>query len=102
MDLSSSAIQRTWYAIAPDGTEGPVTFQVGLPIEQPDGEWGVRVSLGDIEPTIPFIFGVDGWQAVVLGMRFISARVSDLSERGWHFFWVKGGDSAGPSDLNFD
>jgi hypothetical protein len=76
-----------------------VTFRVGLPLQEPGGEWGVEVSLGGIEPSPGKIFGEDGWQAVALGMRFVAARVADLSERGWQFLWSKGGEPASAADL---
>src|SRR4051812_11268602 len=86
MSSPAQAIERTWYAVAPNsGGEGPITFRVGLPQREPGGEWGVEISLGGIEPNPGKIFGEDGWQAVALGMRFIAARVADFSQRGWRF-----------------
>ena len=92
-------IERTWHAVAPNGTaEGAVTFRVGSPIRQPAGEYGVLVSFDPIEPQRT-IFGVDERQAVSLGMQFLAARVSDLSARGWQFFWRKDGVRTTPDDL---
>lgn len=93
-------IQRTWYAVSPNGdAEGPITFGVGLPLPEPDSGWAVEVSLGGIEPDPRKIFGEDGWQAVALGMRFVTARLADFSERGWRFYWSKGGEPASVEDL---
>ena len=103
MSFPESCIERTWYAVAPDGGgEGPVTFGVGMPRQEPGGEWSVLVSLGGIEPGPLKIFGMDGWQAVRLGMRFIAARLSDQSNRGWQFFWEKDGERASAEDLASD
>jgi hypothetical protein len=93
------AIERTWHAIAPEGSsEGPVTFSVGPPQREPGGEWSVVVRLDTLDPTPRKIFGVDGWQATALGMQFVAAQVRGFSERGWQFFWSKGGDRAGTED----
>ena len=100
MKVGASAIERTWHAVAPNGGgEGPVTFSVGMPRQEPGGEWGVLVSLGAIDGPPRKLFGEDGWQAVALGMRFVVARVTDLSERGWRFYWNKGGEPVGADDL---
>ena len=94
------AIERTWYAVAPNGGgEGPVTFRIGLPQPQPGGGWGVEVTLGGLERDPGKIFGEDGWQAVALGMRFIAVRVADFTERGWQFSWTKGGETTSAEDL---
>jgi hypothetical protein len=99
MSTESAICERTWHAVAPDnGGEGPVTFAIAAPRQQPTGEWGVAVSFGGIEPPV-WIFGEDSWQAVDLGMRFVAARVEDLCEKGWAFFCTKGGARANPADL---
>ena len=99
MSSDSAAIDRTWYAVSPSGEGQSVTFGVGLPVQEPGGEWSVVVRLEPIEAGSRKIFGVDGWQAVALGMRFVAARVSDLSARGWNFFWTEGGEAASADDL---
>lgn len=100
MTSPASAIERTWYAVSPNGgAEGPVTFGLSLPRQEPDRGWVVEVSLGGIEPDPRKIFGEDGWQAVALGMRFVAARLADFSDRGWQFYWSKGGELASVEDL---
>lgn len=101
MDTSPLAIARTWYAVAPEaGGEGAITVGLDLPRQQSGGDWGVRVSLGGLEPDPAGpIFGVDGWQAVGLGMKFIAARLVDFADRGWRFYWTKGGELATVEDL---
>src|SRR5688500_6150225 len=94
MPSELSAIERKWFAIAPDGSESDVTLRVGMPVHEVDGEWSVLVSLGPIDGEPRKVFGLDSWQAVGLGMRFIAARVQDFSERGWQFFWERGGERA--------
>ena len=94
------AIERTWYAVAPAGEGMWVTLSVGVPIRERGGEWSAVVSLGAIEPGARKIFGEDGWQAVALGVRFIAARVTDFSERGWQFFWREGGERASVEDIH--
>jgi hypothetical protein len=99
MTSPQPCVERTWHAVAPNGTgEGAVTFRVGSPKREPAGEYGVVVSFDPIEPQRT-IFGVDERQAVSLGMRFLAARVADLSERGWQFFWRKDGERASADDL---
>jgi hypothetical protein len=101
MTSPSQAIERTWYAVRPNADgEGPVILRVGLPEREAGGEWGVEVSLAGLDSGVRKIFGVDGWQAVALGMRFIAARVADSSEQGWQFYWSKGGEPVHAKDLH--
>jgi hypothetical protein len=96
MDTPRTAIERTWYAVAPNGLgEGLVTIGVEVPRQQSSGDWGVRVSLGGLEPDPAGpIFGIDGWQAVSLGMKFVAARLVDFADRGWRFYWSQDGELA--------
>lgn len=99
MASPESGIERSWHAVAPNGTgEGAVTFRVGSPRREPAGEYAVVVSFDPIEPHRT-IYGVDERQAISLGMRFLAARVADLSERGWQFFWRKNGERTTADDL---
>ena len=92
-------IERTWHAVAPGGAQTTVTLRVGPPAREGSGDWAVEVSLDGLEPGARKIFGVDGWQAADLGMRFIADRVVDFSDRGWHFFRERGGEPASAKDL---
>jgi hypothetical protein len=94
-----TAAERTWFAVAPDGTEHEVVLRVGVPTLEPGGEWRAPVSLGALESRIHNIAGVDAWQAVTLAMRFAATRVSHFAEEGWLFYWDHGGDPASPSEL---
>ncbi|WP_428001868.1 hypothetical protein [Acidovorax sp.] len=97
---TAQAIERIWYAIAPNGSgEGPVVLRVGMPHQEPDGDWSVLVGLSTLDGPPRKIFGVDGWQAAALGMRFVASLACDLEERGWRFYWSKGGESASAEDL---
>jgi len=99
MTIVPIAAERTWFAIAPDGTEHDVVLQVSAPTQQPDGGWSVSVSLGALEADVRNIFGVDSWQAISLGMRFAAMRANDFADNGWKFFWERGGDPASSSDI---
>jgi hypothetical protein len=99
MSLNSSAIERLWHAEAPTGEKCPVTLSVSSPRLEPDGPWFVVVSMVGLEDDALKIYGEDGWQAVVLGMRFIATRIEDYSSRGWRFTWGAGGESVGAGDL---
>jgi len=74
--MTRGGIERTWHAVAPSGAEMTVTLRVGAPAPEGSGDWAVEVSLDGLEPGARKIFGVDGWQAVDLGMRFIADRVA--------------------------
>src|SRR6187402_272223 len=93
MSNIAPAIERNWYATTPQGDGVAVRFGVGFPLRKPTGEWSASVSLDGLESATT-IFGEDGWQAVALGMTFIASRVSDYEERGWLFYWSKGGEPA--------
>jgi hypothetical protein len=100
MNTSEPAIERMWYAVAPDGAgEGLVVLRVGMPRQEPGGEWGVFVELSPVDGPPRKILGEDGWQAVALGMRFVASRAADLESGGWQFYWTQGGDPTGAKDL---
>jgi hypothetical protein len=86
-------IERSWFAIAPDGGEFEVVLCVAAPVREIGGGWSASASLAPLEDSRK-IYGEDGWQAVGLAMQFLGARVRDYSSRGWKFFWSKGGEEA--------
>lgn len=98
--LRSQAAERTWFAISPDGSERDVVIRVGVPTHEAGGEWRAVVSLDGLEDREYAIAGVDAWQAVRLAMRFAAARVLDFAERGWRFYWERGGDLATARELD--
>lgn len=93
------AAERTWFAVAPDGTEHFVVLRIEAPTLQPGGEWLAPVSLGALEARAHNIAGADAWQAVALAMHFAATRVGHFAEDGWRFYWDRGGDQASPSEL---
>jgi len=92
-------VKRTWFAIAPDGGHHEVDLIVGPPTQRSSGDWAVRVSLGVVEPRPTEIYGVDSWQAMNLGMRFIGRLLESAEKEGWQFYWNSGGERASPGDL---
>jgi len=99
MTSHTVAMERTWFAIAPDGTEHDLKIWVGLPTQAPRGEWRSTVSLGALESRNHSIAGIDSWQAILLAMSFAATRVGHFAEDGWKFYWERGGDVASPGDL---
>ena len=98
--MESFAAERTWFAVAPDGTEHQVILRVGIPVLAPSGEWWAAVSLGALEPPrAQRIAGLDAWQAMHLAMRFVATRVGHFADDGWQFYWERGGERAAPSEL---
>ena len=70
-------------------------------MREPSGDWSVMVNLAGLEHDPYKIFGMDSWQAAALGMKFVASRVGDFSERGWKFFWERGGECASSEELGF-
>jgi hypothetical protein len=99
MSIDAIAIERTWFAISPDGAEHDVVLRIGVPTHMPEGEWRTAVSLGALESRTHAIVGIDPWQAVSLAMRFVATRVAHFAEDGWQFYWERGGELASPSEL---
>jgi hypothetical protein len=99
MNTPALAAERTWFAVAPDGTESEVTITVGIPTPGTHGGWSAAVSLGALEARTHSITGVDSWQAICLAMSFAATRVGHFAEDGWKFYWERGGDIASAEDL---
>jgi hypothetical protein len=94
MDTSSHSIKRAFHAISPSGEERLCELSVDLPLAKPGGEWGAVVNIEGLEARSHEIFGVDAWQAVQLGMRFLATRLENFESDGWRYFWEVGGEQA--------
>jgi hypothetical protein len=92
-------VEREWLAVAPDGTERRLVLRIGNLSRQPTGDWAADVSLTGVEPRTYRIHGIDTWQAVHEGMRFAAARIRNLEENGWAFYFERGDQKASASDL---
>nr|WP_295778863.1 hypothetical protein [Rhodoferax sp.] len=101
MSSQVTVIERKWFVIAPDASGCEVALQVGVPSQEQTGDWSVVVSLVGLEFGSHKIYGVDSWQATILGMKFASSRVRDFSARGWQFYWEQGGEPATQLELGF-
>jgi hypothetical protein len=96
----SSYVDRKWYAISPEKSGRNVHLRIELAGgAEPSGEWRVTVNFDGLEIRTHTLFGVDKWQALAIGMRFVAARVRHFDETGWQFFWSAGGERATVSDL---
>jgi hypothetical protein len=99
MDTSSHSIKRAFHAISPSGEERHCELSVDLPCAKPEGEWGAVVRIEGLEARSREIFGVDAWQAVQLGMRFLATRLEHFESHGWRYFWELGGEQASAANL---
>ena len=93
------AAERTWFAVASDGTEHEVVVSIGVPAKADRGEWRCVASIGCLESASHSIAGIDSWQAISLAMRFAASRLGHFAENGWQFYWERGGELATPEDL---
>jgi hypothetical protein len=87
--------ERRLVALFPDGGPVPVCLRVGRPAPHPKGDSvcpvqaeGLRLWEGPGE-----VFGVDSWQALTLGLRFLQSMLAAETERGAVFHW-EGGERA--------
>ncbi|WP_139350605.1 hypothetical protein [Rhodanobacter sp. B04] len=99
MSTELFAAERTWFAVAPDGTEHDAVLRIGVPTHAPGGEWRAVVSLRPMESRSHPIAGVDAWQATCLAIHFAATRVGHFAEDGWQFYWERGGKPASPEGL---
>ncbi|MFG6414598.1 DUF6968 family protein [Roseateles sp. DC23W] len=99
MPQSDFAAERTWFAVAPDGTEHDFVITIGVPVLGERGEWRSSVTMELVDPKARSIAGMDSWQAIRLAMSFASTRLSHFAEQGWKFYWERGGELATAEDL---
>ena len=94
------AVRRFWWVDQPDHQ---LVVSIGKPQETPGGagEFYCPVQVtgfGDDESVQP-IFGVDGFQAVELALRFIGHRLTDInSKNGGRLRWEFGDDGRIPKE----
>ena len=99
MAVRPSHIERTWFAISPDGAEHELTFRVGYPEPRPEGDWVTSVSLGALEQNSFQIHGMDSWQAMEQGMKHVAVVARHHQSKGWRYLWERGGEEAAPAEL---
>src|SRR5260221_4880675 len=98
MPLETLAAERTWFAVAPDGTEHDIVLRIGVPTCEPDGQWRATGSLGVLESRTHKIAGVYAWQAASLALRFAAPPLGPFSEDGLRLLLEPGGEPASPAD----
>ncbi|MEQ1951878.1 hypothetical protein [Mesorhizobium sp. CN2-181] len=96
--MGNGLIERSWYALAPDGTGHELVLRIMTPTLHPKGHWVAPTSLGVLEERIHDIAGIDGWQAVGLAMRFTARMIDHYEEKGWQFYWEQDGERLHSSD----
>jgi hypothetical protein len=71
-----------------------VTIRIGLPRRLRDGwDWGCPVEITGLDaPSIRYVFGVDAFQSLQLGLDYIAIRTSTAKARP---FWFVPEDGAG-------
>src|SRR5262249_51342969 len=91
--------ERRLVAVYPGVASVPVCLRIGRPQPRPDGEWacpvqgeGLRLWEGPID-----LLGVDGWQALMIGLRFLREMLTREAEQGTVFHWENG---EGPVSLD--
>jgi hypothetical protein len=99
MGNSGACVERTWFAVAPDGTEHTLHLRIGVPEKGSRGEWTCEVWVGVLDPGSHTVVGVDSWQAIAEGIRHVQSVVRHFESRGWRYFWERGGEPASPSEL---
>jgi hypothetical protein len=81
-------LERTWFAIDPEGRRSQMQIRVGFPQQREDEMWFSRTEVVDDQrPNIDIPSGLDGWSAVSLALFHAWQRIDMLEERGWKFFW---------------
>ena len=66
--------------VSSEGLSRPLSIRIGLPKEQPEGEWGCPLSITD-GPSRD-IYGLDSFQALCLAIRVAMSHLDHLQDRG--------------------
>ena len=84
--------EKRLVAVYPDGASTPIHLRVGRPMPHPRGDWfcevvaeGLRHWQGPSK-----ICGVETWQALMLGLRFLREVVRSEVRDGAVFHWEDG------------
>ena len=84
--------EKRLVALYPAGHTAHVHLRVGRPMPDPDGDWGCEVAATGLRiwegpKTFP---GVDSWDALMSGVRFLHMMLSTEESRGVVFHWEDG------------
>ncbi|HZP66907.1 MAG TPA: hypothetical protein VFB32_11410 [Rudaea sp.] len=97
--MDAIAAERTFFAVAPDGSGHDAALRISVPIRQRACEWHAVVTLPGLDEGRYAIAGVDAWQAIRLAMRFSATRIHRFVDDGWQFYWERDGLPAAPAEL---
>jgi hypothetical protein len=81
-----------------EGAEHPFLVGVGIPRQQPTGEWACPTLCHDFEKPRA-IHGQDSLQALCLGLSFVRLRLEDFVEKGGRLFLPDGRDEISRQDF---
>jgi len=99
METSLAIAERALFAIDPDGSEHSIVIRVEQPTLIAQADWGTYVTLLGLDSKRHLIGGIDSWQSLHLAMKFPEHLLPGYIEKGWKFFWDRGGTEFKPSDL---
>ena len=88
------AVRRFWWVDEPDRQ---LLVSIGKPQRSPGGNGEfycpIRMTGFGDDQRVDAIFGIDGFQAIELALRYIGYRLSDINEKnGWRLRWEFGDD----------
>lgn len=91
--------ERKLKAIKPNGDVIETFVRIGKPYIK-EGMWKCFNSIDlidDVPPEMLVVSGLDSWDAVQSGMRFIFLRLKNMEKKGWVFKWFN--DTEEGSDI---
>ncbi|WP_394781446.1 DUF6968 family protein [Undibacterium sp.] len=85
---STLIIERSFYAVSPEGAGAAIRVGVAAPVPRESFDWACATWIDFLDPEERTVFGIDSWQAASLAMTLIATRIGHFEQRGWTFFWA--------------
>ena len=88
--MSNLIVERPCIAISPDGERIETCIGLEKPEQLDVYRWDCKLNFGKLDFEERRAFGIDGWQALQLGMEMMHVELDFKSLTGWKFLWFEG------------
>jgi len=92
MEMSDTISQLDLIATQASGESGPIRIWIGIPVQEPTGEWSCAAGLEDLYPDLSAMRGEDALQAICLAIGLVATLLREHVAVGGRLTYPGGED----------